>query len=502
MKKLIEECSSLDEPDNRGWTALHEASLSDDYSEMARCLISAGAYIEHKTVDGETPLFIACKNGAENIAQMLIDACCIVNTRNNDSSTPLHVACSKRNGSIINALLNNGADIEAQDIDNATPIFCAIEYENDLALNILLKAGANLDFENCHNQTPLLCSCRSGNIKIFFMIIEHLGCDKSIIDKQNSEGWTPLMEAIQDEKYPIIEKLLEYGCDTSLVDNRDLLALHLAAHCKNYNIFKLILESTSPAAIEKYCVFRNDTSEYRSLTCLLIDVDMYDGLELLFGSGFSEDVLSCPIKLDNTLYSPISFLLEYSSSLTNSKKKKYLEFLIKYDFMLDPCYTVVPKGIHIFSQSSHENHFLLNIDSDNFVAFDGVLSHSRIYGDGHYTLISPILAAIRCHTPDHTDCSCNELLSMILGRGVNTDICASSVMRLIRGISNGFLLYDECIMRSFLHGLKNLLKYSNHYEPGDVLLSLIKKVPYFFLDEEITDFLFSKSVFQMNHLAR
>lgn len=428
VKQLIKRGSALDAPDNRGWTPLHEAATSNDVADIARVLIRAGAYIEHKTVDGESPLLIACKQGAEEIVKILIDAGSMVNTRNNEFLTPLHIACRRRNENVIRLLMSEGADLDAKDDDKQTPLYFALEKVNTVALKIMIEAGANLRTTDFFFRTPLQYSCMVGNLEIFNILLDSLGRKKSVINQQTPEGWTLLMEASQYKSYLIAEQLIEHGADTTLVENRNLLAIHIAAHCQRQNLFELLLTHTPKPVIEEYSVFGKNMIHYRSLPCLLIDRNSFEGLELLFQSGFSNDVLKCPVQMGCQILSPISFLLLYANEVDDESRLKILEYLLEYDFLLDPEYNLQE-------------------------CQDGT-SHKEI------VVISPIEAALMVHREHHRPCNCIKFISMILEKGVSPDN--------LRG-KDKLYIFQKAVELNFLEALDILFKYSDRTEPDDVL---------------------------------
>lgn len=474
VKKLVRKGCLLDMPDNRGWTPLHEAAVSNDYVDIAQLLISSGAYIDHKTVEGETPIYIACKHGCEMIAKVLIESGCNINAQNNECLTPLHIACSQKNAAVIQLLLDNNADINAKDEEERSPIYIALENVNTAAIHTLIRAGADLKTKDFFSRTPLQYACMIGNLEIFNILIEHLGCDKSIINQQTPEGWTLLMEACQYKHYLIAEKLIEYGIDTTLVDNRGLLALHIAAHCERYNLIELLLKHTPKDAIEKYSTFGDNMTHYRSLPCLIIDKNVFEGLELLFDSGLSEAVLKCPAKMGDRLVSPISFLLLHANAIDNEEKVKFLEFLLSHDFLIDPVY---------------EQEDEASQDDNSIVDMVRMLYSHRIVS------VSPIEAAVQMHRPFHEDCYCEKFLSMILAKGASPD---KGLPCLTKSTSSSQLyLFQKAARYGFTDGLDLLLRYSECTEPDDVMEMFLRDIAeprHLWTDQEnvVTSFLLKK----------
>lgn len=433
VKRLLKQGKSSDEPDNRGYTALHEASRADDLLDIVKVLVNSGAYIEHKTVEGETPLFLACVYSSEKIVQYFLSHNCLVNNSNIDSVSPLHIACSKRNYNVIDMLIKAGANVDAKDNEMLTPIFYAIQFENLGAVKMLLLAGCNAETMDYFSRTPLQYSCTVGNVEIFDVLVEHLGLSKELVNRQTSDGWTLLMEAVQFKNYSIAEKLISYGADTSLVDSRGMLALHLAAHCSRTDCLELIIRHTPKDVIERHATGKEDLTHTRSLPCLLIDKDMFDGLKLLLEYGVSDEVLSCPARMGDCLVSPVSFLLLHANKIDPQEKMKYLELLLSKDALKDPIYWNPP---------------LIGIRSAD--------------------------AAVRSHKMDHVDCICEQLLAMVLNEGVNPDVPKLNSLP-FSGLSAPFIhAIDTC----FIKGLSLLLVHSTLTEPEEVLDHVLKKFEY------------------------
>lgn len=426
VKRLLNKGLSPDVPDNRGYTTLHEASKSNDMLDIAKLLIESGAYIEHKTVDGETPLYLATTFSSEKIVEFFLSCGCLVNNATIDNVTPLHVACTKRNDNILRMLLKAGANLNAKDNKMFTPLFYAIQFENASAVKILLEAGCDSGTVDYFNRSPLQFSCMIGNLEIFDLLIEHLGLSKELVNQQTSDGWTLLMEAVQFKNYNIAEKLISYGAETTLVDSRGLLALHLAAHCNRTDCLELIIRHTPKDVIERYATAKGNLTHTRSIPCLLIDKDMFDGLKLLFEYGVSNEILACPARMGDNLVSPVSFLLLHGSNIEADDKVKYLELLLSKEALKDPVYDI-------------EN---LNT-------------------------IRSVEAAVKAHKIDHVDCNCELLLSMLLNEGVDPD--APLDFR----IPPPFILAMDT---SFVRGLCLLLAHSNSVDPEQLLLFFIDRL--------------------------
>ncbi|XP_014279378.1 ankyrin repeat and SOCS box protein 3 [Halyomorpha halys] len=439
VKKLAWNSCVINKPDERGWTLLHEAAVNDRYVDIAQFLISAGALVNFKTSKGVTPLYIACKNGCEMITRLLIEAGCNINTVVTIDYvsgqiflklTPLHIACKHGSFAIVKLLLENNANVNAIEGKGCTPVHFAIGYSDVAIIRILIESGANLKMKDFQGYTPLHHACMLGNFEMFNILLEHLGCDKPIIDEQTPDGLTLLMLACNFQHYNIAEKLIECGADTTVVNSVELLALHMAAN-GGLDLFKLLLQHTPNEVIEKCASFRSGFNGYRSLPCIIIDSKAFESLELLYQSGVSEEVLKCPNQIRGHLLSPIGHLLMFTNSWSdNETRLKFLEFLLSHDFLINPIY------------GGEENPQIT---------------------------ISLFEAVVQMHAPCHEDCYCERFLSLILLK------IPSPHKGLPCILSREVSMFSLAARDGFIAAL-GLLKYTECIEPDDMMKTFLSDI--------------------------
>ena len=104
-------CLNVNDVDNNGRTALHEASIHNRI-KTARKLLDRGANINATDKEGQTPLHVAAQEGSVDTVQFLVRKGANVNTVDNNGWTALHIATKRKNADIIQVLLTSGADTD------------------------------------------------------------------------------------------------------------------------------------------------------------------------------------------------------------------------------------------------------------------------------------------------------------------------------------------------------------------------------------------------------
>ena len=155
--------ANLRAKDEHNLTALMWAIALKHDTGLIRAMIQAGADVNAKGEDGNTPLMNAAFGRAvwyyglygsdsnilkitPEIANVLIKAGAKVNARNNNGLTPLHHAVHASSG-VVKVLLRAGADVNARDSDGYSPLMYAVTESDIETVRALLDAGANPNFQ-------------------------------------------------------------------------------------------------------------------------------------------------------------------------------------------------------------------------------------------------------------------------------------------------------------------------------------------------------------------
>ncbi len=134
---------------------LHEATRDGDL-EQVRALIDAGADLDVRGDNGETPLNIAILEGQVLVASLLIDRGADIQARNKGGFTPLHAAAYANVVEIAEKLLSRGADVKDQmNKAGVTPLSVASEEGHPGLVKVLIDHGADLEAGERNGYTPL-----------------------------------------------------------------------------------------------------------------------------------------------------------------------------------------------------------------------------------------------------------------------------------------------------------------------------------------------------------
>ena len=188
LKFLVERGADL-EVDGDLETALHVAVVSPTpvYAEL---LLDHGANLEALTVEGNTPLYLACAQDSVDVVELLLDRGANIGAVGEFGFTPIHLACTRKTVDVLELLLDSGADIGTLGMGGYTPLHTAIQGYSDVA-ELLLRRGADVNAIDNGGDTPLHLAFSAEDV---YMLL-HWGAE---INARNHEGATPLAVA-QDE---------------------------------------------------------------------------------------------------------------------------------------------------------------------------------------------------------------------------------------------------------------------------------------------------------------
>lgn len=124
--------------------------------------------------DQYTPLHRACYNGHTSVVEFLLSEGASLEARTIDGWQPLHCACRWNKTEVASLLLQNGAAVNSQTNGGQTPLHLASS--NDRARNTLelLLSHAELDIGLCNGQGEMARTVaeRNGRYAHLFAMVE------------------------------------------------------------------------------------------------------------------------------------------------------------------------------------------------------------------------------------------------------------------------------------------------------------------------------------------
>ena len=207
-------------------TCLHYATFGDCSSEVLQAIICHAADVNAANKYSQTPLQIACQEGAEDAIIVLLNAGADPNFAGPNGDTCLHYVARKFSSpEVLKAIISHGVDVYATDKDNRTALMIACMKGNINAINVLLNAGADLKIADAGANTCLHYAVKNNCCtEVLQAIISH-GVVVNAICKDNR---TALMIACEEGNKDVINVLLTAGADPNIADADGETCLHCA----------------------------------------------------------------------------------------------------------------------------------------------------------------------------------------------------------------------------------------------------------------------------------
>lgn len=181
----VDQGAYLSMMNSKGRTALHLAVLNADEA-MVKQLLQKGIHINSQDKLGNTALMMALETvwyekknpQGKVLAKLLIDAGAELDIKDKDENTPLLLAVRHNDLEMVCYLVEKGASLDIHDESLKTAIYWAAEGGHEEIFHYLLEHqailnGADLDKEN----NLLMVACASGKTSIVRALLEHAETD-------------------------------------------------------------------------------------------------------------------------------------------------------------------------------------------------------------------------------------------------------------------------------------------------------------------------------------
>lgn len=253
--------------DNRGWGPLHHAA----YMGNSRCVELLGNCesldLNMPTWEGETALFLACKNlpRSKEAVRSLLKLNANVNRYTNEQCSPLQYAAVKADLSVVKWLVRKGARVNQTNVWGESSLHTTMKKSGEETterieiVQYLLKHNAKIICFDENRLTPLMLAAQKGFHRICELLLTF---DKSNRDEIAShanlraeDGATALMMASQGGKLECVKSLLNFGADPNISADDGTYAVHLAciARQNSKELLEMIIPLTGILNISEAC---------------------------------------------------------------------------------------------------------------------------------------------------------------------------------------------------------------------------------------------------------
>lgn len=222
---------------------------------VVRQLKEAGANINAADENGTTPLMAASEEGQEQVVQYLLSVGAEVNAKTKQGWTALLYAARENQPEAIRLLLAKKADIEARCTyrsmssygrsnkpttivfyEGATPLMVAVEEDAVESIKVLLENRANVNASI--GKSKLVISGEMDWKKA--SSINPNDPNSGLKPEYDTQGWAPLMEAVERGNETIVKLLLGAGADPNAKTSSGITAASIAQKVGNGAIVQLL----------------------------------------------------------------------------------------------------------------------------------------------------------------------------------------------------------------------------------------------------------------------
>lgn len=204
---------------------LWRASMSGNL-EGAKSAIAAGADVNAKNPDGDTPLQLAAIH--REVAELLIGTGAEINVKNRWGYTPLMMAIGNNKPDAAAMFIDRGADVFVEGQGGETALFLAVLNKDPDLVGRLLKKGEKMSRKTGPTGFTVVHYVARGCQDVG--ILEFALSKGGSVEWTDNRGQTPLFYAFMMGYPQIVNTLVDRGADVNAEDNAGYLVTYYAAN--------------------------------------------------------------------------------------------------------------------------------------------------------------------------------------------------------------------------------------------------------------------------------
>ena len=254
--------SGIDYMDSSQYAALHRAA-SNGHENVVECLLKAGAKIDLRISNSDTPLYLAVSNGHERVVKLLLEHGADVDALCGWAWTALHEAASRGYEAMVNLLLDHGANIQAQSSRGLLALHRAAGMGHYAVVVLLIHRGSNIDTFTADGWNALNGAAASGQEAVVRLLINK-GANIHVL---SDDGRTALHKACRGGYDSTVSLLIERGACVMARDKRGRIPLHEAALNGRRTTIRVLLDIS-----EELQAMQLEASDYEGKTARQLSV--------------------------------------------------------------------------------------------------------------------------------------------------------------------------------------------------------------------------------------
>ena len=214
-----------------------------DLTLGVEALIQAGAKIDCRSSEGETPLYIAVDAYNDLSALKLIELGANVNAKDRRGNSILMIAVQNNLENVVDSLLTRGADTSTQSRAGSQVMSYLHSDASPSLARMLVQHGADpkADHSSCLSAAVRYKAAKFNDFTLVNELIQ-LGAD--INARGNGDGETSLMflarHGTKEEDLVVARVRLALGADPSLTNDFGQTAFDIALECENFGIANIL----------------------------------------------------------------------------------------------------------------------------------------------------------------------------------------------------------------------------------------------------------------------
>jgi len=213
VKRLASMKAKLNESTDLGRTALHIA-IQEKKVDVVNALCCHRADVNYRAKDGATPLLIAAEFGEFNAAKSLIDLRANLNLSGAHGYAPVHFGVFNGDHKLVEYLMRHRADVKVAATDGTTPLHAAVHLDDVIAASmvlLLLPGEADVNKQNKDGFTPVVAAVERHQVDVVKILCEK----RADVEICNEKGTTALLMAAETSQSDTAELLLKHHADVN-----------------------------------------------------------------------------------------------------------------------------------------------------------------------------------------------------------------------------------------------------------------------------------------------